>query len=390
MSHFEQMRFVAETKALHPEFFKGARVLEIGSLDINGSVRRFFEDCNYTGIDVAPGHGVDLVATAHEYDAPDGSFDVVISCEALEHDMHWKLTLAKCVELLRPGGLLLITCASGSRPEHGTRRNSPGDSGTSEIEGWCDYYRNLELGDLRGVVDLDSSFPGYVLRLVRGGQDLQFMGIKAGGPKRAEDDRIPCLQGSKVSVIIPVIRTEKARRCIEAVERTSNGWPIEIVSEEDTERIGCPKMVARLVAQSTGQLVAFLGDDTVPLLGWLTAALTAMATLPDDWGMVGLNDQHNDGNLLATHWLADKRLLPMLGGEFFHTGYRHTFCDNELITRCKALGRYVWAADALIEHDHPIVRGESMEGTDYEWAYRADNWYHDQRLFKRRQREGWK
>lgn len=390
MSHREQIQFIEQAKRRSPEFFRGSRVLEVGSLNINGSVRGLFEDCDYTGIDVVSGPGVDIIAVAHEFGAPSGTFDVVISCEALEHDMHWKLTLAKCVDLLRPGGLLLITCASGSRPEHGTRRNSPGDSGTSGIPEWGDYYRNLNPEDLREAVDIDSIFPGCVLQQVRGGQDLQFMGIKTGDPKRSKDDRMPCLQGDKVSVIIPVIRTEKARRCIEAVERTSNGWPIEVVSEEDTARIGAPKMVKRLVDRSTGQIVAFFGDDTVPQPGWLTAALRAMETLPDGWGLVGLNDQHHDGNELATHWLADKRLLPMLGGEFFHTGYRHCFCDNELIARCKAAGRYVWAEEARIEHDHPIVRGESMEGTDYEWAYRADNWYHDQRLFKRRQREGWK
>ena len=197
----------------------------------------------------------------------------------------------------------------------------------------------------------------------------------------------------RVSVIIPYIRPDKVRRCIKAVLEEVDGLPgikTTVAAEEDKDRIGCPKMVKRMVDESAGQAVAFLGDDTIPQLGWLSAALKAMATLPDGYGLVGLNDGHNDGNVLATHWLADKRLLPLLDGEFFHTGYRHCFCDQELMERCKELGRYVWAEDARYEHDHPQMRGETTEGTDYEWAYRPDNFLHGRRLFLKRQKNGWK
>jgi hypothetical protein len=194
-----------------------------------------------------------------------------------------------------------------------------------------------------------------------------------------------------VSIVIPWIRQKKVQRCIEAA-RTNAGIPedqYEIITEEDTERIGCPRMVGKLVGRSRGQMVVFLGDDVIVQPGWLTEALKAMALLPDGWGLVGLNDQFN-GPQLATHWMADKRLLPLVGGEFFHTGYRHCFSDNELVCRCIELGRYIWAREARIEHDHPMLRGEPLEGTDYEFPYCEKNFLHDQDLFFRRQRNGWR
>lgn len=54
MSHPEQLEFVASVRQRFPGFFTGRRVLEVGSLDINGSVRGMFTDCDYVGVDVAP------------------------------------------------------------------------------------------------------------------------------------------------------------------------------------------------------------------------------------------------------------------------------------------------------------------------------------------------
>lgn len=163
---------------MHPDHFSGVRVLEVGSLDINGSVRPMFTRCQYIGLDVVPGPGVDVVCPAHQFQAEWHSFDTIISCESLEHDPHWRETLGHVVRLLRPGGLFVMTCASGTRAEHGTRRTSPGDSGSSVLDGWGDYYRNMNPEDIREVIDLDALFPGHLLQQVRCGLDMQFRGIK--------------------------------------------------------------------------------------------------------------------------------------------------------------------------------------------------------------------
>jgi hypothetical protein len=86
MSHPQQQAFVRQVKAAFPKFFEGQRVLEIGSLDINGTIREHFSGCTYTGLDVGEGPGVDVVCQGQNYDAPEGSYDTVISCEVMEHN----------------------------------------------------------------------------------------------------------------------------------------------------------------------------------------------------------------------------------------------------------------------------------------------------------------
>jgi len=66
VAHLEQFEFIATLKAAFPGFFTAARTLEIGSLDINGSVRQFFDGGSYIGLDVAPGHGVDIVCPGQD------------------------------------------------------------------------------------------------------------------------------------------------------------------------------------------------------------------------------------------------------------------------------------------------------------------------------------
>lgn len=146
MSHPEQLQFVDQVRRIFPRHFDGARVLEIGSLDINGTIRSRFVGCDYTGIDVAEGPGVDVVCQGQDYAGPDAAFDTVISCEVMEHNPHWVETFRNMARLCRPGGLVVMTCASWGRREHGTSRSEPDNSPLTVGKGW-DYYRNLRAED---------------------------------------------------------------------------------------------------------------------------------------------------------------------------------------------------------------------------------------------------
>lgn len=129
--HVQAFDFVAH----HAAGTAGARVLEIGSLDINGSVRPLFADAgSYHGLDLAPGPGVDEVADASEWRRP-ASFDVVVSTEVLEHSPRWREILANAWEALAPAGRLIVTCATDPRPPH------------SAVDGWAlredEWYENV-------------------------------------------------------------------------------------------------------------------------------------------------------------------------------------------------------------------------------------------------------
>jgi hypothetical protein len=80
-------------KQTYPSYFKNKKVLDIGSLDVNGNNRFLFENCEYIGIDVGEGPNVDVITPGHLYNGDDESFDVVISTEVFEHDMFYEQTI---------------------------------------------------------------------------------------------------------------------------------------------------------------------------------------------------------------------------------------------------------------------------------------------------------
>jgi SAM-dependent methyltransferase len=101
--------------------FASGQVLEIGSHDVNGTVRQFFEDATeYTGIDMTPGPGVDLVLNAEALldHFGDESFDTILCCEMLEHDILFLHTVHEIHMMLKPGGMLIITTPTFGFPLH--------------------------------------------------------------------------------------------------------------------------------------------------------------------------------------------------------------------------------------------------------------------------------
>jgi SAM-dependent methyltransferase len=176
MAHPAQQRWCEIVKEYHPGYFVNKRVLDVGSLDINGNNRHLFDDCEYMGLDVVPGANVHIVSIAHEYETVE-LFDVVLSTNALEHDMYWQKTLARMFNLLKPGGLMFFSVAN-SWFEHGTRMTTPSESGTSQMgKAWANYYRNLEPLDIETALNLDQ-FSRNNMSIFE--NDLRFWGIKKG------------------------------------------------------------------------------------------------------------------------------------------------------------------------------------------------------------------
>jgi SAM-dependent methyltransferase len=177
MSHPEQIELVHHVKNQFPAFFTQKKVLEIGSLDINGSVRGLFNDCDYTGLDIAPGKGVDVVCMGQDYDAPDDSFDAVISCEAMEHNPYWQATMVNMIRLTKPGGLVIMTCATIGRAEHGTSRTDAYSSPLTVEQGWT-YYCNLTGRDILRNVTM-SALAAYDFATNWDTYDLYFLAVKS-------------------------------------------------------------------------------------------------------------------------------------------------------------------------------------------------------------------
>lgn len=183
MAHPQQLMFFSIINEMLGKKKNGMNVLEIGSYDITGSVRQFFNDCEYTGCDLTEGPGVDLVCSGHDLNFPENSYGITLSSECFEHNPYWTETFMNMYRMTKPGGLVLITCASTGRAEHGTERTTDKISvspGTSAI-GW-DYYKNLTKRDFKKNLKLDTLFDKYFIYYMPTSCDLYFCGQKKGSP----------------------------------------------------------------------------------------------------------------------------------------------------------------------------------------------------------------
>lgn len=94
-------------------------VVEIGGRDINGGVRDLIDADMYTSIDLFDGPGVDVVADATTC-AMASQVDLVVCCEVLEHAADPELIVKTAMSWLKPGGKLILTCATDPRAPHST------------------------------------------------------------------------------------------------------------------------------------------------------------------------------------------------------------------------------------------------------------------------------
>jgi len=176
MAHHNQLMFIAIASRHLRENWAGAKILEIGAHDVNGSIRPFFDGSDYTGVDLSEGKGVDLVSSGHELRFPDASFDLTVSCECFEHNPEWGATFTNMCRMTKPGGIVMFTCASTGRLEHGTIRTTPKSSPGTQAIGW-DYYKNLKKSDFKKF-NLGSIFESFAFFCNDVSKDLCFIGKK--------------------------------------------------------------------------------------------------------------------------------------------------------------------------------------------------------------------
>jgi hypothetical protein len=155
--------FIAEQAARLGPF---ESVLEIGSRNVNGSVREFFAASRYLGVDRIEGDGVDVVKDATGGWSPLEQPDCIVCCEVFEHTADWPGIVANIGLWLAPHGVVLLTMAGPGREPH-----SAVDGGALRAG---EHYENIEPDELAGVLhahgldaDLDLRNAGDVYAVAR-------------------------------------------------------------------------------------------------------------------------------------------------------------------------------------------------------------------------------
>lgn len=186
MAHQQQLDFIKNFSDLIYDEKKGTifDILEIGSYEVNGSLRKYFLNSNYLGIDLIEGPGVDKVLDGSKIQSLNKKFDIIISSECFEHAHNWKEIFNAMINSIKDEGYVLMTCASKGRAEHGTNRSDFFDSAIHKHEvnsspGTNDeYYKNLGKKDFFKNFKINDIFENYFFFYNIHSFDLYFIGQK--------------------------------------------------------------------------------------------------------------------------------------------------------------------------------------------------------------------
>ena len=86
----------------------GRSTIEVGSQDVNGSIRPHFTG-SYVGVDLAPGKGVDRVENSEHLSDGNNYWSNVVSLETLEHCLHPWRAVNEMARICQHGGHVLLS-----------------------------------------------------------------------------------------------------------------------------------------------------------------------------------------------------------------------------------------------------------------------------------------
>jgi SAM-dependent methyltransferase len=185
MAHPEQQSFFEQLAILFPDHFvDNVNVLEIGSQDINGTVRDFFQpDANYLGLDLGIAKGVDWTIPGELIELPDHWARVCISTECFEHAATWPQILLNMIRITQENGLLILSIAGHGRAGHGTV-----DSDLESSPWTTSYYKNLGPDDITEKIRLGHYFKRHGFQVNSEAGDTYFWGIRSAACVNTFDD----------------------------------------------------------------------------------------------------------------------------------------------------------------------------------------------------------
>ena len=111
MAHKEQLNFLTELSKIisREKKLSEINILEIGSYEVNASIRDIFKGANYLGIDLLNGPGVDLVMNGENIRKLNQKFDIIISSECFEHAFNWEKVFFAMIDCVKDNGYINVS-----------------------------------------------------------------------------------------------------------------------------------------------------------------------------------------------------------------------------------------------------------------------------------------
>jgi SAM-dependent methyltransferase len=124
-------------------------VVDVGGKNVNGSLRNYFNSCNFICVDLEQHESVDIVIKPGDsLPFEDASVDIIVSTSCFEHDPCFWITFKEMCRILKTGGYIYINA-----PSSGHYHGYPGDNwrfykdagqALAYWSGICNYPVNVE------------------------------------------------------------------------------------------------------------------------------------------------------------------------------------------------------------------------------------------------------
>ena len=366
--HESVMQYVESM--LTKEIVLGARVLEIGAYNVNGSVRPYIqslEPASYLGMDIQAGPSVDLVMDIKDLpESYDNRFDIVVCAEVFEHIEDWKAAIKRIKEITKPSGYILITTRSIGFPLH----EYPADHWRYNKQDMTFIFSDCDILDLRNdpqvpgvfvfaqipqdfpaIVDLSTYAIYSMEKQPETGSDCNIViGIPTGGRSQQAAEVVKSWKKKGINVCITTWDdTYERERIIPLLE-----W-----EDGEDEFIVTDRMESFAVNQN--RMMEHIPDWDV----WICGA-------DDLWpgGQYDLKDRIElvageagnrliwvaDGCLNAqpTHPIITRAMYEAEGPKILCEDYEHNFVDTDLFSKMLLQKRVIKCFDIALDHRHPI------------------------------------
>lgn len=106
-------------------------ILDIGSMNVNGSLKPIFEKGNYTGLDQQMGPNVDIIASSHNIPLQNNCIDIITCSSCFEHDDMFWVTFLELCRIVKPNGFIYINA-----PSNGPYHAYPVDNWRFYLDSW--------------------------------------------------------------------------------------------------------------------------------------------------------------------------------------------------------------------------------------------------------------
>lgn len=106
-------------------------ILDIGSYDVNGTLKPIFQNHKYIGVDMVEGPNVDIICKNEDIPFKNDFFDVVVSSSCFEHDDCFWITFLEMCRLVKPNGYIYIQA-----PSNGPYHAYPTDNWRFYVDSW--------------------------------------------------------------------------------------------------------------------------------------------------------------------------------------------------------------------------------------------------------------